>query len=251
VDAVAALDALALVDHADAVVVICDRADRAGLLTGTDQMSDRAVRASLRAHAALFTLVGINTGPAIADRDRAELTGIDAGFAHAETAVIRNSISGKRTFFAGRADYLNDVLRLRDSIRALRQGETDSLLDKFSLFVDTAAISCSGTGNDLIDKLFLVFLVQLAIPCKSGCLFHDSVFQSYEGSIIGYHIVTPFSNAFAISEIGLRSQPAISSQIYHLHRPDTILTFILLYQNSSYFYRTFITTSHIYCCFPI
>ena len=188
-DAVTALDALVLIDHANAVVIIGDGADRASLLARTNKMGNRAVRTCLRAHTALFALIGINVGSSLANADRTELTGIDTCLAHAETAVISYGIGGKRTFLTGRADYLNNVLRLGDSIRALSQGKIDSLFDELSLFVDTAAIGCHGSGNDLIDEFFPVFLIQLAVPGQLGCLFHNSVLQSHECSIIGYHLL--------------------------------------------------------------
>ena len=43
--------------------------------------------------------------------------------------------------------------------------------------------------NDLIDEFFPVFLIQLAVPGQLGCLFHNSVLQSHECSIIGYHLL--------------------------------------------------------------
>ena len=73
-DAVAALDALALVDIADAELVILKSAHRAGTLTGADQMRDRAVRAGICAHTALFALGRIDSGPVVADRNSAETT---------------------------------------------------------------------------------------------------------------------------------------------------------------------------------
>ena len=139
-------------DDADAVVIISDRADRAGLLAGTYKMSDRAVRAGLRAHAALFALIGIDMSSALTDRDRAELTGIDTCLAHAQTAVIRYSISGQRTFLTCRADDLYNILRLGNSVRTLCKRKSDPLLNKFSLFVYTAAVCRHGTRDDLIDQ---------------------------------------------------------------------------------------------------
>ena len=189
VDAVTALDALTLIDHADAVVIISDRADRAGLLAGTDQMSDRAVRAGLRAHAALFTLIGINMSSALADRDRAELTGIDTCLAHTQTAVIRYGIGGQRTFLTCRADDLHDILRLGNSVRALRKRKSDSLFNKFSLFVYTAAVCSHGTRDDLIDQFFLMLFVKFPFPCQLGSFLHDLVLKTHQCSIIGYHSI--------------------------------------------------------------
>ena len=119
-----------------------------------------------------------NNSVATANPGDCEFAGVDASLTHAEAAVIRYSISGKRTFFTGRADYLNNVLRLRDPIRALRQGKADSLLNKLSLFVHAAAISCSGTGNDLIDQRFLRLVIQLAFISKRSRSLHNFMLQA-------------------------------------------------------------------------
>ena len=189
VDAVTALDALALVDDTDAVVVVCDRADRAGLLAGTNKVCDRAVRAGLGTHAALFTLIGIDMSSALANADSAELTGIDTCFAHTQTAVVCYGISGKRTFLTCRTNDLNDILGLGDSVRALCQGKTDSLFYQLSLFIYTAAVCSHGTGDDLIDQFLCVLFIEVAGPCQFGCLLHDPVFQTHQGCIICYHIL--------------------------------------------------------------
>ena len=91
-DAVTALDALGLVDVADAELVVLKGAYRAGTLAGPHQVGDRAVRTCIRAHAALFTLGRVDPGPAVSDGDRAETAGINTGFTHAETAVVRHGV---------------------------------------------------------------------------------------------------------------------------------------------------------------
>ena len=188
-DAVTALDALALIDHADAVVIVSDRSDRAGLLAGADQVCDGAVRAGLGAHTALFALIGIDMGPALTDGDRAEFTGVDARFTHTQTAVVCYCISGKRTFLTRGTNDLNDILGLGNSVRALCQRQIDSLLDQLSLFVHAATVCSHGTGNDLIDQFLFVFFIEFAVPRQSGRFLHDSVLKAHQGCIICYHIL--------------------------------------------------------------
>ena len=186
-DAVSALDAFALVNIADAVVIICDSANRAGTLAGTDQVGDRAVRACIRAHTALFALGGINSGPAFADRNRAETAGIDTCFTHTETTVIRYCIGGKRTLFTSCADDLHNVLGITFRIRIQRLGKADSLTDNRSLFVDTAAILCNRTGNKFHGESIQGFFIEIVFPFKLCHTLHNMMFQVHYCSIIGNH----------------------------------------------------------------
>ena len=121
VDAVAALNALGLIDVADTKFIICDSADRARTFAGTDQMSDRTVRACVCAHTAFLTLGRIDPGSAIADGNRTEAAGVDTGLTHAETTVVCYGIRSQRTLFTCRADYLDNVLGITVRIRIQSQ----------------------------------------------------------------------------------------------------------------------------------
>ena len=190
----AALDALGLIDHADAVVIVCDGAHSAGLLAGTHQMRDRAVRTCLSAHTALFALIGVDLRPVLAYRNSAEFTGVETRLAHAQTAVVRYRICGKGALFAGRANDLHDVLGCRDSVGILRLRKADPLLDKFPLFIYAASVSSHRAGNDLIDQLFFVLFIKISVPGKPCCFFHDLVFEFHECGIICYHLVLLSAN---------------------------------------------------------
>ena len=178
VDAVTALDALGLIDVADAELIILKGADRAGTLAGTYQMCDRAVRAGICAHAALFTLGRIDPGPVIADRDRTETAGVDAGFTHTQAAVVCHGIGCQRTLLTCRTDNLDNILGIAVRIRILCQGKADSLLGNFSFLVNTASISCNGSRTDLQRELFEGLFIDIVLPCKSGHFFHNTMFKS-------------------------------------------------------------------------
>ena len=120
-DAMPALDTFILVDPADSELVISDRADRADTLAGTHQMGDRPVRAGICAHTAFLALGRVDLCPVVADSDRFKTAGIDAGFSHAKTAVVRHGIRRQRALFAGRLDDLNNIFGSAFRIWILRQ----------------------------------------------------------------------------------------------------------------------------------
>jgi hypothetical protein len=188
VDAVAAVDALGLVDHADAVLVIVDGTDRAGSLAGSDQVGDGTVRAGLGAHAAFLTLLGIDMRSVLSDSDGAETAGIQAGFAHAQTAVVGYGIGGQRTLFAGCTDDLDDVLGIRMIGCGKCACKTDPFPYDLPLFIDAAAVGRQRSGNDLIDKSFLGLVVEIVFIGQCGRSFHDPVLETKQRLIVCYHI---------------------------------------------------------------
>ena len=177
-DAVTAGDTLALIDLADAVIIIGDGADRAGLLTGTNQMGNRAVRAGVRAHTAFLTLGRIDVGTMGADGDGAETAGIQAGFTDTETAVVRNCIGRQRALFAGRTDDLDRICGSNFVPGRLGARQADPLLNDFSFFIDTAAILSDRSGNDLIDQRFFRLVIQLAFISKRSRSLHNFMLQA-------------------------------------------------------------------------
>ena len=69
-----ALNALALVNLAIAILIISDSADRASLVAWALEMNDSPVRAGTCAHSALFTLRGINVHPDVSGMYRIKFT---------------------------------------------------------------------------------------------------------------------------------------------------------------------------------
>ena len=179
VDAVAAADALGLIDFTVAILIEGNGSDRTGLLAGTNQMHNCAIRTGLCAHTALLALVGINVRTEFTDGNCTKLTGIQTGLSKTETAVVCHCISRKRAVVAGRLDNLNHIRRIRISHRVLCAGKTDSLSCNFTFLIDAAAIGRSRTGNQLVNKLFLVLCVKIAIPCKACNLLHDLMFVTH------------------------------------------------------------------------
>ena len=77
-------------------------------------------------------------GTVSADGNRLKITGVDTCLTNTVLAVICYDISGNRTIFTGRADYLDDIAIVNGARRfAFRQ--TDSLPDNLPLFINTAA----------------------------------------------------------------------------------------------------------------
>ena len=194
-DAVAAVDALILIDDAVAVLIVADGTDRAGLLAGTDQVHDGTVGTCCCAHAALLALRGVDVGAELADGDGAEAAGIQARLAKAQAAVVRNGVGGQRALVAGGLDDLHDVVGVRVALRVLRKGEADSLSCDFSLLIDAAAVRGLGAGNQIVDEFVHVCLVQLVGPGKLGHFLHDLVFVAQQTFITSYHILLSFRKA--------------------------------------------------------
>ena len=76
VDAVTAMDAKIIIDDAETVLIVMDRADRAGLAAGTLKMNDRAERAALGTLTAGLTFLRIDMHLSASGGDRSELTGV-------------------------------------------------------------------------------------------------------------------------------------------------------------------------------
>ena len=168
-DAVAALDALILVDLAESGFrVHRDGTDRAGFLAGTHEVNDCTVRAGSRAHAAFLALVRINMCPdAVAfpvERNRAEMAGIIAGMPQASVAVVGDRISCKRAVIACGRDDLDDILCVFLS-GAEPSCHADSLADDFTFAIDAAAVLRMRSRNHFFRKKFLLFF-EFAIPGK-------------------------------------------------------------------------------------
>ena len=101
-----ALDTFFLIDHADTILVICDRIHRTCLFTGSFQMGNGIVRTGIGTHTALLTFVRINMGSLLSYGDSAKMAGILTSLAHTFPAVIRYHIRGDGTFLTGRIDDL-------------------------------------------------------------------------------------------------------------------------------------------------
>jgi len=178
VDAGAALDTLIFIDLAYAILVVGNRVYRAGLLTRALQMCDRVVRAGICALAALLTLVRINMGTGISHADRAKVTRVLACFTHTFSTVIGYRIGCDRTLLAGCADDLDYVSGIFAAGRALALCQADTLTDDLALFINTAAELCLRSRYDGVRNLSLVFLIQLAVPCKLCYLVKYVVFDA-------------------------------------------------------------------------
>ena len=87
-DALAAADALLLIDHGKAVFIHGDGVHRAGPLAGTHPVHDGIVGAGFHTLAAFFTFGRIDTGLAVLKADRAELTRGFAFLGHTHLAVF-------------------------------------------------------------------------------------------------------------------------------------------------------------------
>ena len=177
-DAGTALDALVLVDFAYAVLIVGDSIYRTGLLTRTLQMRDCVVRAGICALTTLFTLIRINVGTGISHADRAKVTRVLACFTHTFSTVIGYRIGCDRTLLAGCADDLDYVSGIFAAGRALALCQADTLTDDLALFINTAAELCLRSRYDAVRNLSLVFLIQLAVPCKLCYLVKYVVFDA-------------------------------------------------------------------------
>ena len=156
-DTVAAVDALFLIDPADAGFIIENRADWAGFFAGAFLVDDGAVGTGFCAKTAGFAFGGINTHFGIAWRNSAEAAGVQAGFPQTETADVRDKVILVRTVItSGRNDRYHIVRRM-GGIRILPHGQADPSPDNFPLFVDAATVLGLGTGTDIIDDSLCAF----------------------------------------------------------------------------------------------
>jgi hypothetical protein len=213
-DAVAALDALGLVDLAETgLFVHGDRPDRAGLLAGTNLVNNDLVGAVLGAHAALPAFLGIDMGadPAVIayDRNSAEAARLITGMAKAAMTVICNRIGRDRTVVTGCGNHLNYVGRVRLS-GAQATGQTDPLADDFAFAVDAAPELRKRSRDDLLRKELLLAL-QLPVPCESSYFTKNSL-----GDIAGSSVVCNHSFSLFCPAMLSVSQPADSYYVNDL-----------------------------------
>ena len=97
--------------------------------------------------------------------DCSEITGILAGLAHAELAVIRHHIPGNGAALAGGTDYLNYIFRI-SAAGAKTFCQSDSLSYDFPFPVYAATKLCLRAWDYMIWDL-VSFLFQCALPGKS------------------------------------------------------------------------------------
>ena len=154
---VTAVDALFLIDLANAGFVVENCANGADFFTGPFLVNDGTVGAGLCAKAAGLAFGGINAHLGIAGGYGAESTGVQAGFSQTETADVRDKVILDRTVItSGRNDRYNIVRRM-GGIRILPHGQADPSPDNFPLFVDAATVLGLGTGTDIIDDSLCAF----------------------------------------------------------------------------------------------
>ena len=150
-------------------------------------MHNRTVRASLSAHSAFLAFVGINMRTELADCDSAELTGVKTSLSKTLSAVIRNGIRRQRALVAGRLHNLYDIMGIASGSRVFGLRETHALPCNFSFFIYAAAIGRLRAGNQFLDLLLQMFVVQLVIPRKFCHFFHNEVFVTDKSPVVCYH----------------------------------------------------------------
>ena len=186
VDTGAALDAFLLVNHADAVFIICNGVHRADFLTGTLQMGNCIIWASLGTFAALLTFGRVNIGAFVAHADCPEITGILAGLSHTLAAVVGYYIGSNGTLLACSIDDLHHIGGVF-ACRTLALCQAHPLFDDFPFLIDTAAVSCLWPRYHGIWNL-AALLFQISIPCSLSHLIENIMLQTQDSRIIGYHL---------------------------------------------------------------
>ena len=111
-DTGAALDAFALIDHNDAVLIHGDGVYRTALLTWAGQICNRVIRTGLRTFAALLAFIGIDIGTVMSHGNSTEITGILACLSHTLLAVVGYDVAGDGAALTCGADNLHNVLRI-------------------------------------------------------------------------------------------------------------------------------------------
>ena len=120
------------------MLVICNGVYGTAIFTWPFQVGDCIIRTSLRTLAALLTFRGVNMGAFPSSRNCAKFTCADTSLANTVLTIFCHSVTGNRTVFTCRTDYLDDISVILPSWR-LAFRKTNSLPDNLSLFVDTAA----------------------------------------------------------------------------------------------------------------
>ena len=101
---------------------------------------------------------------AVSNGDSAKVTGILTGFSHTVPAVVRHYIGGNGTLLAGCLDYLNHIHGIH-SHRTFAFGQTDSLFDNLSFFINAAAELGLRAWEHFVREFVSLFL-QSAFPCQ-------------------------------------------------------------------------------------
>ena len=71
--------------------------------------------------------------------------------------------------------------------RVLGLCKTHTLSCNFSFLIYAAAIGRLRAGNQFLDLLLQMFIVQLVIPRKSRHFFHNEVFVTDKSPVVCYH----------------------------------------------------------------
>ena len=111
-DTGAALDAFALVDYDDTVLIHGDGVYRTASLTRTGQVCNCVIWTCLGTFAALLTFLRIDIGTVMAHGNGSEVTGILTCLSHTLLAVVGYDVAGNGTSLTGGADNLYNVLRI-------------------------------------------------------------------------------------------------------------------------------------------
>ena len=186
-DAVAAVDAFFLVDHAQAVLVIGDGSRRAGTLAGPFGVDDRAEGAGLRAHSAGLAFIRVDLHLRVARGDRPEPARVEAGLAQAEPAAVRDHMVLDRAVVTGRRDDGNDIFCRFVYVRIHAHGQADPAADDLALFIDAAPVGRLRPGAHAVDKLLPLLVVQGAVPRHAADFPDYMVLEFNEAFIIRDH----------------------------------------------------------------
>ena len=140
-----------------------------------ENVKDQATFEDPRQRATGVEALYINGLPAL---EHGNITGILAGLSHTFSAVIGYRVRCDRTLLTGCPNDLDHVSGIFAAGRALALCQADTLTDDLALFINTAAELCLRSRYDGVRNLSLVFLIQLAVPCKLCYLVKYVVFDA-------------------------------------------------------------------------
>ena len=135
------LNALTLVNLTNTIFIHRHCIHWTASLTWSNQVCNRIVWTGFRTFSAFFTERGVNMCPCPSNINRTESAGLLTRFSHAFLTVVRDNITGNRTFFTGCPNNLyHQIIGCTFYISALCQ--TNPLPHNFSFFIDAATIFC-------------------------------------------------------------------------------------------------------------
>ena len=187
VNAVAAVHALLVVNHAQAVLIIMNGSDGAGLAAGSLQMDDGPEGAGLGAHPAGLAFSRIDAHLCVAGGDGLKAACIETRPAQTEAASVRDRIFLNRAVVAGCRDHGHHIFGRLVDIRALSHGEPDPAAYNLPLLIDAAPVLGLGARAHLICDLLAVIVRQFVIPRQAAHLADDEMLQVNNPLVICNH----------------------------------------------------------------